>query len=202
MGRCFGEKSLVVKVPADLERLKSAVKSYMEGKPVGRNGNVQVLEGFRKVVIEYWRLVSWVEGISHYQLYPSIRVKSGKTDGAYDTSKLHSDVFAGDPSGVVVMIPLFGDIEFGGVEFFEPTQGSYEDFKFYPDYDLAPDFKPKYLGKMEAGYIHFVDAFCLHRTMMGNKRVSLDHRMVFEDFLESDRKGTRMRNYVPANEFP
>ncbi len=202
MGRCFGEKSLVVKVPADLEKLKSVVSSYMEGKAVGRNGNVEVVEGFRKVVIEYWRLISWVEGVSHYQLYPSIRIKEGKVDGAYDTSKLHSDVFAGDPTGVVVMIPLMGDIEGGGVEFYRPTKGSYEDFKFYPDYDLAPDFKPEYLGKMEAGHIHFVDAFCLHKTMLGDRRVSLDHRMVFEEFLESDRKGTRMRNYVPANEWP
>ena len=201
MQECFGESSLVVKKKADLSNLKVAVSKYLVGKTPGRNGDIQDGEGFARVVAEYWNLVKGVTGISHCQLSPSVRVKEKPTGGAYDTTKLHSDVFAGDPSGVVVMIPLFGDIEFGGVEFYRPTK-NLDKFCFYPDYSLAPDFKPEYLGKMEEGYIHFVDAFCLHKTVVGKKRVSLDHRMIFDKFIESDSRGTRLRNYVPIESFP
>jgi hypothetical protein len=203
MQACFGSPELVVKVPADLTELKAAVEKYLQGRVPRDNGDVQGGDGFRKVVVEYWNVVKgMVGGISHCQSFPSIRVKEKPSHGPYDTYKLHSDVFAGDPSGVVVMIPLFGDIENGGVEFYKPTRGRREDFCFYSRYDLAPDFKPEYLGKMEPDKVHFVDAFCLHKTMVGKKRVSLDHRLIFDRFLESDSKGTRMRNYVPLEEFP
>lgn len=201
MEECFGTPSLVVKQKADLGNLKAAVSRYLVGKAPRRNGDVQGGEGFETVVVEYWNLIKRVKGISHCQSFPSVRVKDGPSDGAYDTAKLHSDIFAGDPSGVVVMIPLFGDIEFGGVEFYKPTK-NLEKFGFYPDYSLAPDFSPEYLGKMEEGYIHFVDAYCLHKTIVGKRRVSLDHRLIFDRFIESDTKGTRMRNYVPIDNFP
>lgn len=199
MRECFGEASLVVKKKADLSRLKAAVSQCNETP--GKNGNIQGGIGFRQVVIEYWNLVKWVRGISHVQVFPSIRVKEKPGEGPYETTKLHSDVFAGDPSGVVVMIPLFGDIEFGGVEFYRPTK-NFDKFTFYSDYALAPDFAPEYLGKMEEGHIHFVDAWCLHKTMVGKKRVSLDHRMIFDRFIDGDTKGTRMRNYIHIDQFP
>ena len=202
MGECFGERSLVVRRGADLSRLRAAVERYIEGKTPGRNGNLQGGPGWSGVVVEYWNVVkSHIKGISHCQSSPSVRIKEGAGVGPYETSKLHSDIFAGDPSGVVVMIPLWGDIEFGGVEFFSPTK-NFDQFRGYSDYSFAPDFGPEYLGKMEEGYIHFVDAYCLHKTSLGKRRVSLDHRLIFDRFIAGDTKGTRLRNYVHIDNFP
>ena len=76
------------------------------------------------------------------------------------------------------MFPVLGDIKAGGVQFFKPTQNIDKMSVVYNTYQDVPDFNPSYLGRMSPNHIHVVDSYCLHKTMQGGMRVSVDWRFV------------------------
>ena len=180
---------------ADLSALIAAVRAVLEGPhELSVNGDVTTRgPAYDAFVAELWRLLRpyLVPPPRLVQKFPAIRVKEGKvTGGRYETSIIHTDAWSGNMSSVV-MIPVEGDFETGGVEFFMPTRNLGRLLKEYPDYRKAPDFGALYVGRMEPGKIYFLDAACLHKTMLGGRRVSVDVRLVY-----GDAEFSRSRNYV------
>jgi hypothetical protein len=123
-----------------------------------------------------------------------VRRKPSRKGSRYSSEWIHSDVWSGNPAGFIVMFPISGDFENTGVEFFKPTKNLDLLNLKYNRYENVPDFGPEYIGKMEEGYMHVVDAFCLHRTMPGeNTRVSVDMRFGYEGTMDV----RRAKNFVP-----
>lgn len=161
---------------------------------------VEVLDEFRQIQLEVDKAFAFAQGIDLVQRVESVRVKGVKELGRYSSAHLHTDTWAGEPSGGVVMIPIEGDFEKGGVEFFRPTLGTPKEFcRPLEGYELAKDFGPELIGKMREGHLYVLDAFCLHRTMRGGYRCSLDFRFTYKEKLPHDFRGIgkRLANYVP-----
>ena len=180
---------------ADLSALIAAVQAVLkEPHRLSVNGDVTTRgTGYDVFVGELWRLLGpyLVEPPRLVQRFPSIRVKDGRvTGGRYETSIVHTDAWSGNLSSVV-MIPIEGDFERGGVEFYLPTRNLGRLLDEYPDYADVPDFGAIPVGRMEPGKIYFLDAACLHKTMLGGRRVSVDVRLVYGDV-----EFSRRRNYV------
>lgn len=120
-----------------------------------------------------------------------VRVMAGIPDSQidarrYSSSKLHVDLWTGDPGDeVIAFIPVLGDIEHTTVEFFEPSDDFEERFlKTFDRYEEAEaELKDlplvPYRAHQEPGRMHFADAIVLHRTVRrgGRVRVSLDFRV-------------------------
>ncbi len=196
LGRIFGvEPGLLLKIPKDFTALKLIVGKHLTEKgKVRLHGETEPLvnEALKKEVL---RLIEPRQGLSHAAMYPIVRSKPTPHSGRYDSSHVHSDVWSGHPPGCIVMFPIFGDFETGGVEFFRPRRNFEHLNKTYPNYQDVPDFDSEYIGRMEPGYMYVVDAFCLHRTMDGGKRVSVDMRFAIDDDINERHK--RRASYVP-----
>lgn len=147
---------------------------------------------YERVVGEYRALVVPLlpeSGFEAAQSWVTVREKGTRpASGPYDSAKMHLDAWSGNPPGVVVMIPVEGDIEGGGVEFFRPTRNFHLVDEPLLDYNEAPDFGPEPLGGLWPWHVHFVD--CLHRTQAGGRRVSVDHRFAYR------LGGAKAGNYV------
>lgn len=213
----FGVEGLLLEVPLDLRSVEKAGRAYIEASRrfgggdiyrapnFTRNGDVrprvEVREEFRALEVEVRRLFKEVlKGeLDLVQRVLAVRVKGGEEVGGYSSAYLHSDTWAGEPSGGVVMIPIEGDFTNGGVEFFRPTKGSVKDFaRRMETYEQVPDFGPEYLGRMKPGHLYVLDAFCLHRTMRGGYRCSVDFRFTYKQKIPGDFGGIgkRLANYV------
>lgn len=143
----------------------------------------------------------------------NIRLVKGNSDGKdrpKASTKLHSDIWAGEfASSLMVFLPVFGDIENIGVEFFEPP------LEFYPeyvrplrDYDEGAHFlekSTKYDCKLKNGFMYIMDPFLLHRTFKNSQewRLSLDFRFIPKMKLESDLEvgSKRSENYITYDEW-
>lgn len=214
----FGVDGIFAEIPCDLSKVVKATQDYLSacrrfgGSNVfalsnyTQNGDVrprkEVLAEFKVVELEARALFSSVlrGEVEQVQRVESVRCKGGLERGSYSTNQLHSDIWAGEPSGGVVMIPIEGDFENGGVEFFKPTLGSVKDFsRYYLSYSEVPDFGPVSVGKMKPGNLYVIDSFCLHQTMKGGYRCSVDFRFTYKDKVGSDFSGIgkRLANYVP-----
>lgn len=191
MAALFGAYGLVARLKADLEPLRAAVKAvlgkgdWLSLNNLGTNGNLlktpECTAAYEVVERLAWDLVPNV-GL---RTTPVIRVKGRLDKSTFGTSYIHSDTFAGHPTGCVVMIPICGDFEAGGVSFYRPTKGVFKDYPNYADLD----FGPEYIGKMDGEHIHVLDAYCLHKTDLGGLRVSVDFRMILPP-IEGDFLGT------------
>ncbi len=174
------------KIEKDLSRLISLTNEHIAlGGHTGINGGVRPTPG--QELIDEVRFLIGDRGLKYIQIYPDVRRKPHTYSGRYDSSQIHSDVWSANPAGYVVMFPISGDFENGGVEFFRPTKNLDRINQVYRDYRNVPDFGPEYIGKMEPGYMYVTD--CLHRTIPGKERISVDTRLAFDNY------GRRRRNY-------
>jgi len=119
-------------------------------------------------------VVRLVEGTSD----PSVEARQ------YSSSKIHLDAWVGEPGDeVIVSMPMLGDIERTGVEYFEPP----EEFEsrlvremsnFDEGLQLLGECKP-YPLKQRHGCVYFMDAAVPHRTVRrgGGVRVTVEFRL-------------------------
>jgi len=194
LGKIFGtEPGILLKIPKDLTVLKELVEAHIAlGCNPEINGEIPP-KNSEPIRDEVLSLVGQRSGLSHAG-YPIVRQKPCPHSGRYDSSYLHSDVWSGNPPGCIVMFPIMGDFTNGGVEFFKPTMNFNRLNEQYPSYDSVPDFRPEYLGKMEPGFMYVLDAFCLHRTMLGEKRISVDMRFAIDGkFLQDSKRNGHYR---------
>ena len=182
-------------VKADLSNLISAVQAVLVAPhQLSTNGDVTTRgEKYAAFEIALWTLLRpyLIPPPKLVQRWPCIRVKEGKSTGSrFETSIIHTDAWSGNMSSVA-MIPIEGDFETGGVEFYIATQNLPELLREHGDYQHAPDFGALKVGQMEPGYIYFLDPSCLHKTMLGGRRVSVDVRLAYQDL-----EFSRRRNYI------
>lgn len=165
-----------------------------------------------ELVFRQLGISSHVEAI---QLPMNVRLVDGRPDVAvesrpYATSKMHSDIWTGEAAdSVTVIIPVLGDIENTGLEFFEPAFERVEDFvKTFSDYLDTQVFCAdgnRYRLAMNASSLYAFDSFLLHQTVKrnGGVRVSIDFRFLYKHKLASDiqRDASRAPHYVPESEW-
>ena len=122
------------------------------------------------------------------------------------STKLHTDIWAGEFSNsLMVFIPLLGDIDNIGVEFYEPPEDFYPAFvRVLDDYSEGAHFlerSEKYSCPLRNGYFYAMDPFLLHKTFKNADgwRLSLDFRFLPYEALESDLSlpSKRNENYIP-----
>ena len=128
------------------------------------------------------------EFVDTIQTYINYRIVDGIANAAVDqrayaTSKMHSDVWAGDPlDSVTVMIPILGDPTNITVKFFEmPREDEHGWMRQLDDYSLAAGIQPLTPYDdldFRVGSIFFFDSRLLHQTarMAPGFRISLDFR--------------------------
>lgn len=175
---------------ADLSPLQAAVSAFLAAGKLRVRLNGEVIHACPEY--EVVKGLAW--GLFDFPAPlwsdPMVRIKPTPNLGPWDTGYIHTDVWAGN-SGLVVMIPIEGDFETGGVEFFAPTR-NYEALlkPVIGSYEAAPDVGPKLIGRMEPGNVYVLSPMCLHRTMAGGgRRVSVDFRVAF------DRNFAKQMNY-------
>ncbi|MBI3616038.1 MAG: hypothetical protein HY211_05945 [Candidatus Omnitrophica bacterium] len=110
---------------------------------------------------------------------------SGNVNRPYDSTKLHVDLWNGDPAdNINLLIPLWGDVEATTIEFFRPPDDFEERLlRVINDYSEGE----KLLGPCEPypirfthGFAHFCDAVVLHRTVKkpgGRVRISIQFEL-------------------------
>lgn len=148
-----------------------------------------------------------------------VRFNNGKYDEelgqrAYSSTKVHTDIWNGEPSGVVIVfVPVLGEAAANGIEFFEPDVSSIQDFvRTLDDYSEAGNLvhmAKHYDLEMRKQSIYFADSFLLHRTLKSGKglRVSIDFRIIPAEHVPSDDLQTSHvsknweRNFVRVSEF-
>lgn len=143
----------------------------------------------------------------------NIRLVRGTHEGGTRpkaSTKLHTDIWAGEfANSMMIFIPLFGDIENIGVEFFEPSDEFYPDFvRILNDYDEGKHLienSIKYNCPLKNEFIYFIDSFLLHRTFKNSNswRLSLDFRFQPVEEIASDLKidTKRDENYISYDEW-
>jgi len=181
-------EDLLKKVPLDLSELIEGSKKHFANE-ARINGEVETPESFKDMVFGILEQFFDLKYVGK----PILRKKPTENTGRYDSSYIHSDVWSGNSPGKIIMFPICGDFEAGGVEFFRPTKNLDILNVEYNDYRDVPDFGPEYIGKMEEGYMHIVSTSCLHRTMKGGTRYSVDIRLadrLMQNFLKP-----RYQNY-------
>lgn len=148
-----------------------------------------------------------------------VRFNNGRYDEelgqrAYSSTKVHTDIWNGEPAGVVIVfVPVLGEAAANGIEFFEPDLSLIKNFvQTLDDYSEAGNLvhmAKRYDLEMRKQSIYFADSFLLHRTIKSGKglRVSIDFRIIPEEHIASDDLQTGYvsknweRNFVPMNEF-
>lgn len=156
------------------------------------NGALVPKTEFEREYNELHRAVAaWLTSLNMSHLMASIRcpivvraVKGIANDSSakrpYAASKMHVDLWAGDPpDGVAVIIPFLGDLENTTIEWYRPPQGFEEQYLTVMDsYDIAREIESEctlYPLEARMGDAYFIDAIVMHRTVIhgGGARVNL-----------------------------
>lgn len=132
----------------------------------------------------------------------------------YAASKIHSDVWAGEPADTVVInIPVLGDIERTSLEWFEPParlgEGHLTVLQDFAQGESVARQSTRIDVKPKLGHIYFSDCALLHRTVRahGGTRVSIDMRIrlktsdAYKAHVERVSGQSRLANYVPFEQW-
>jgi hypothetical protein len=129
----------------------------------------------------------------------------------YASVKMHSDIWVGDPVNIIqVFIPLLGDTERTGMNFFEPLEFPEEYIRTLSDYEDGASLKSnakKYDTVFKKGEIFFMDSFLLHQTVKrsGGLRLSIDFRLMPNDKILISRpekeEAILLNNYIDLDEW-
>lgn len=209
-----------VSIKHQLDILKSLPSITPNGSVVPKKESSLEFTMLHKSVVKIMRSLGIDDLIDLMHLPIVVRMVDGKPDPEkesrkYATTKLHTDVWNGEPPNALsIFLPVLGDIENTGVEFFEPNESLMKDWiKILPDYNAGAELLEhsiKYDFCWKKGYIYFVDPLLLHRTVKnaGGIRISIDFRLVPKEKLPSDEfsedTGIRTnwkRNFISRDEW-
>tara|TARA_Y200000002_G_scaffold71953_1_gene56319 strand:+ start:5400 stop:7268 length:1869 start_codon:yes stop_codon:yes gene_type:complete len=165
------------------------------GLVVPKKENLMSFNKLQKVIFDEFSKNNINENIDRVQFPINVRLQSGsfKTEERPRAStKKHTDIWAGDPSGaIIVFLHLYGDYEKIGIDFFKTEQFPKSLVKTLDDYDYGNNkidgIKELHLKYDDSGWI-FVDPFILHQTFKKSDgiRISLDFRFIPKDKVDSD----------------
>jgi len=220
---CLGAGGRVLPEKEILERLADPATDLPNKTPNG------LLMAKAEVSLEFTLLHRCLAGIMarlglqsvapYWSLPINVRVVLGKANPQtasrpYAASKIHSDVWAGEPAdSVVINIPVLGDIERTSLEWFEPPAELGEShLRLLTDFaegEAVARQSPRIDVKAALGHIYFSDCALLHRTARydGGCRVSLDMRIrlatddAYRAHVEKLSGESRLSNYVPFEQW-
>ncbi len=206
------------------DELFSSIKDATLPQLANRTPNGAVLPK-REIANEFNELhcaiSDWVQSLNMGGIVDSIfcpitlRIMSGKGDPKmlsrpYATSKIHADVWAGDPGdGVNVIINLFGDSENTTVNFYNPPADfEAKCLKHYKDYDEGKEFvstASPYPIKFNHGTVLFFDCIVPHQTIRkggearGTLQFNLRRKVSPEDkkAIEEICDRGKLQNFIP-----
>ena len=177
------------------EEIKNLPNITPNGLVVPKKENLMSFNKLQKVIFDEFEKNNINDKIDRVQFPINIRLQSNdfKTDDRPRAStKKHTDIWAGDPSGaIIVFLHIFGDYEKIGINFFEPDKFPKDLVKTLDDYNKGNN-KIKSLKEIhfkydDSGWI-FVDPFLLHETYKNSSsiRISLDFRFIPKKKVSSD----------------
>ncbi len=184
-----------------LETYRDAVMALPNITPNGlilpKEPNVLAYNILHRRVADLVARLGLAEHISAIQFPINVRLGRGAPNPAADSrprasTKPHSDIWAGDPAGALVfMLPLLGDVQTVGVDFFEPQDLAEEFLGPLDDYDEGADIfraSTRYDAGFRHGELIIFDPYLLHQTLRPGDglRVSIDFRFLPARKLDSD----------------
>lgn len=128
--------------------------------------------------------------ISSIHLPVMTRLVDGRRDEVkdnrpYASTKPHSDIWSKNPPHLImIFIPVLGDVEHTGIEFFEPDENEMIKWiKPLSDYSEGAHlllFSQQYPLKLRKGFLYLTDAILIHNTVKkgGGIRVSIDFSII------------------------
>lgn len=130
---------------------------------------------------------------------------SQKDNRPRSSSKIHSDIWAGEPTNaIVVIIPIHG-IDNVDIKFWEPGENFNDYMKplndYYDGLSLVNHNK-QYNVNMENGYLYMFDPILLHQTHKNDRgyRISTDFRFTTDIYCNDDLHiNNREEDYINAN---
>jgi len=180
----FNKKNLLEKNIEDILKLPNITPG---GQIRGTSETAHAYQLVHNVLYKILKKSKLYDGLQRLGWF-SIRIKKGIDTKNYQireyaTSKIHSDIWAGEKNHSKIILMLLGDVKRNSVSFFEPLKfkkGSF-DFKNKSfDKGLKNITKIKKLGRAELGELCFFDQYCLHQTYLAKQakaRVSIDLRV-------------------------
>jgi|SRR5579875_1858702 len=148
-------------------------------------------------------------GLSRIQRSCNVRILSGTPNAEAEarplaSSKLHTDIWAGEPLGSVLFnILVLGEPDAVDLEFFEPDSFPESLLKPIEDYELGKEManrSTKCPLKCELGVVYISDSLSLHKTVKRRPgyRVSIDLRAIPSTLLpgESSDSSSSRAEYV------
>jgi len=207
---CLQSKRTILSEGQLIEQLmtrKESIPNYaLNGLLVPKKEHVVEFNLFHRSVAAAFTDFKLDDLVDTIDLPLNVRMVYGKADSSrtslpYSSSKLHSDAWFGVPAdAVVVILPLFGDIDNITVEFGEmPQDQELANMRVLRDFDEGksiPMVVPYSHVQMRHGSIYFSDTRMLHKTVRRKTegvRLSVDFRFRMT--------GTQTyREMVPADE--
>ncbi|MFT5207211.1 MAG: hypothetical protein ACI9CF_000960 [Candidatus Omnitrophota bacterium] len=185
-----------------LSRYREPILELINRTPNGKvnplRENALEFNMIEKTVEQIFKSLNIDDQADLMQFPVSLRVQDGTPDvdvedRPYATSKIHSDIWTGEPADcAAVIIPVMGDLANSGLDFFEPQFKRVEDFaKVYQDYlDTIPftTTAQAYGCNLKLSHLYVFDSFCLHKTVKNNGglRISVDFRFTYKKKIASD----------------
>lgn len=166
-----------------------------------------VVKPYEETLPEYGRVVGALAAVlvrtgvmdelEMVQIPPNVRCVRGVTEQkvlerAYSTSKLHTDVWAGEPlHSMNFILPVLGSVESAAIRFAQPKEVPPELRRPLDDYRSATlkeadlhlyDIEPR------LGVLYCFDTFVLHQTVRkaSGVRISIDFRGLYRERLPAE----------------
>ena len=177
------------------DNIKNLPNITPNGLLVPKKENLLSFNKLQKVIYDEFYKNNLNKEIDKVQFPINLRIQSGKFDTderPRASTKKHTDIWAGDPSGaILVFLHIYGEYEKIGIEFFEPKKFPKSCLKTISDYNEGnsqiDDLKKLDTKYDDSGWI-FADPFLLHQTFKNSDsiRISLDFRFIPKEKLDSD----------------
>lgn len=181
------------------EEYKNEIKNLPNITPNGlvvpKKENLMSFNKLQKVIFKEFEKNNINEKIDRVQFPINVRLQSGSfiSEGRPRAStKKHTDIWAGDPSGaIIVFLHIYGDYKKIGIDFFETKEFPEDLVRTLDDYDYGnkqiEEIQELHLKYDDSGWI-FVDPFLLHQTYKNSDdiRISLDFRFIPKTKVASD----------------
>ena len=177
------------------EVIKELPNITPNGLLVPKKENLLSFNKLQKIIYQEFEKNNLNNKIDKVQFPVKIRIQSGSFGGdkrPRSSEKKHTDIWAGDPSGaIIVFLHIAGDYENIGINFFEPSNFPKELLNTLDDYDKG-NSKIGKLKKLDVKYDDsgwiFADPFIIHQTYknVNSIRISLDFRFIPNEKIDSD----------------